>query len=74
MGRDNLDDDKPKNFVIECKSSCVKSREKNLGLIVLALIFAIVFWNTFWFLPKFMLAFIVAYSAYALYKIFRSRF
>ncbi|MHC1631992.1 MAG: hypothetical protein ACXQT4_06910 [Methanotrichaceae archaeon] len=45
-----------------------KSREKKLGLIVLALLFIIVFWNSFWFLTKFLLFFIIVYVIYEISK------
>lgn len=44
--------------------NAARTREKNLGLIVLAVIFALIFWDSYWFLSKFLLLFVIVYVVY----------
>ncbi len=44
------------------------SREKNLVLILLAILVALVLWNTFWWLVRLMLFVVIVYIIYQLLK------
>ncbi|NMC10962.1 MAG: hypothetical protein GYA39_08330 [Methanothrix sp.] len=44
------------------------SREKNLVLILLAILVALVLWNTFWWLVRLMLFVVIVYAIYQILK------
>jgi len=44
------------------------SREKNLVLILLAILVALVLWNTFWWLVRLMLFVVIVYAIYLILK------
>jgi len=44
------------------------SREKNLVLILLAVLTAVILWNTFWWLMRIVLFVVVVYTIYQILK------
>jgi len=44
------------------------SREKNLVLILLAVLTAVILWNTFWWLMRIVLFVVVVYAIYQILK------
>jgi hypothetical protein len=46
----------------------VLSREKNLVLILLAVLTAVLLWNTFWWLVRIVLFVVVVYTTYQILK------
>ncbi len=66
-------DKRPLSMVRETKDEPehdTRQREKNLGMVALAILFIIIFWNTYWFLSKFLLLFIIVYVAYMAHRHF----
>jgi hypothetical protein len=45
-------------------ADAVKTREKTIGLLFLAVLFSLVFWDSYWFLSKFLLLFVIVYVVY----------
>ncbi len=44
------------------------SREKNLVLILLAILTAVILWNTFWWLMRIVLFVVIVYAIYQILK------
>jgi hypothetical protein len=44
------------------------SREKNLVLILLAILTAVILWNTFWWLMRIVLFVVIVYTIYQILK------
>ncbi len=54
-----------RNFSLPCPAL---SREKNLVLILLAVLTAVLLWNTFWWLMRIVLFVVVVYTIYQILK------